>query len=136
MLFYERRKKKDIKVLVEEGEVEALKQKGVEVHEDADKKEFFKYVNYRKSTESEKPNQIYSKVFDDNKKFTFENDIYSQEFFDFILGIMQSIVNINEDGSDAIKIKGLQIGRKVGFEILARCMQNVPGIKRVSEVMI
>jgi len=71
---------------------------------------------------NEKPNDIYMKVFEDNKKFTFESDIYSDEFFTFILNIMKSIANLNDEGSDASKLMGLNVGRKVGFEILARVL--------------
>ena len=49
--------------------------------------EFAKQVKYSEGADNEAPNDIYKKVFEDNKKFTFENDIYSQEFFDFILQI-------------------------------------------------
>jgi hypothetical protein len=41
-------------------------------------------VGYREGAENEKPSDIYAKVFEDNQSVTFENDIYSQEFFDFI----------------------------------------------------
>jgi len=40
---------------------------------------------YRMSSEGETANEIYKRVFEDNMKFTFESDIYSTEFFDFIL---------------------------------------------------
>ena len=62
-------------------------------------------------------------------KFTFESDIYSTEFFDFILQILQSVADSEVDNET--KINGIKIGRKVGFEILARMMAN-PGIDRVS----
>jgi hypothetical protein len=40
---------------------------------------------YRKAADGEVANTIYTKVAEDNMKFTFESDIYSNEFFDFIL---------------------------------------------------
>lgn len=85
MLFYERRVKKPIKIVVPDTEIEAVKAKGITVKCDEEKKEYFREVQYRKAADGEKPNQIYQKVFEDNRKFSFENDIYSQEFFDFIL---------------------------------------------------
>jgi hypothetical protein len=40
--------------------------------------EHTKMVPYRQSVDVDaKPNEIYRKVFEDNKKFTFESDIYS-----------------------------------------------------------
>ena len=51
-------------------------------------------------------------------KFTFESDIYSTEFFDFILQILNSVADSDVDNQT--KINGLHIGSKVGFEILAR----------------
>lgn len=62
----------------------------------------------------------------------FENDIYSAEFFDFVMKIMQGVAGQN----DAIaKEMGLQIGKKVGFDILARCYDNT-GVMPLSYVMI
>ena len=93
-------------------------------------------VPYRKATENETPNEIYRRVFDDNKKYSFETDIYSEEFFTFILGIMEGIAQLTDEGSDQTKLQGFHIGRKVGFEILARCLQNTPQIVRICDVMI
>ena len=64
MLFYERRKKKDLKFVVKEEQVEEEKAKGVEVTYDEEKKEYTKKVNYRKGVDAtEKPNEIYRQVF-------------------------------------------------------------------------
>ena len=46
---------------------------------------------YRTASVGETANEIYKKVFEDNMKFTFESDIYSAEFFDFILSILNSV---------------------------------------------
>lgn len=59
MLFYERRRKKPIKILIDEDKVEEEKKAGVEVHYDEEKKENYKLVDYRKATEGEKPTPIY-----------------------------------------------------------------------------
>ena len=78
MLFYERRRKKDMKVVISEEVAEEEKNKGIVVDYNEEKKEYTKKVKYRDSVDSNAtPNKIYKKVFDDNKKFTFENDIYS-----------------------------------------------------------
>jgi hypothetical protein len=47
MLFYERRRKKDLKILVEEDLVQSQKDQGIEVKFDEEKKEHYKMVNYR-----------------------------------------------------------------------------------------
>lgn len=133
MLFYERRVKRDLKIIVEEDKVEETKAKGVDVAFDEEKKEHFKMSPYRNAADGETANDIYTKVFDDNMKFTFESDIYSTEFFDFILQILQSVAETPVN--DTTKLNGLKIGTKVGFEILARMMIN-PGIEKVGQVMI
>ena len=110
MLFYERRKKKDMKIVVPEDKVEEEKTKGVELDYDEKLKEHTKMVPYRQSVDADaKPNEIYKKVFEDNKKFTFESDIYSQEFNDFILMVLKTVANLGE-GSEAIKHTALKIG--------------------------
>ena len=133
MLFYERRVKKDLKIVVKEEEVESMRAKGLTVDYDEEKKEYFRMCKYRSAADGEMANDIYKKVFEDNSKFTFESDIYSQEFFEFILQILQSVAD--QDVDEATKLNGLKIGNKVGFEILARMMQST-GIEKVSQVMI
>jgi hypothetical protein len=34
-------------------------------------------ISYKDCVDSENPNSIFSKVLEDNTKFTFENDVYS-----------------------------------------------------------
>ena len=131
MLFYERRKKKDMKVLVPEDKVEEAKDSGIDVTYDEEKKEHSKLVKYKESVDNEAPNEIYKKVFEDNKKFTFENDIYSQEFFGFLLQVLSSATTLEGKDADEIKLSALRIGQKAGFEILARCYVN-QGIKDVA----
>lgn len=70
MLFYERRKKKDLKFVVPEAKVEEEKAKGIEVAFDEEKKEYTKKVAYRKGVDTaEKPNDIYRQVFEDNSNY-------------------------------------------------------------------
>ena len=124
MLFYERRKKKDMKIVVPEEKVEEEKKKGVELEYDEKLKEHSKMVQYRQSVDADaKPNEIYKRVFEDNKKFSFESDIYSQEFNEFILMVLKTVSKLGE-GSDSLKHTALKIGQKAGFEILARCYHN------------
>lgn len=133
MLFYERRVKKDLKIVVPADEVEERKTKEDDIQYDEEKKEHFKMMKYRNAADNETANDIYQKVAEDNMKFTFESDIYSTEFFEFILQILQSVADSDVDNKT--KLNGLKIGGKVGFEILARMLMNT-GIDKVSQVMI
>lgn len=87
MLFYERRIKKPIRIVVPAEA--AASQPDVVYNEQT--KEHIKLISYREGIDKETPNQIFQKVLDDNVKFTFENDIYSQEFFDFLKQILQNV---------------------------------------------
>lgn len=84
MLFYERRVKKPIKIVVPADQAT----NNPDVVYDEKTKEFIKYIAYREGVDTEKPNQIFAKVLEDNTKFSFENDVYSLEFFDFIKTIL------------------------------------------------
>lgn len=64
---------------------------------DEKKEEYYKLIDYREGVEDIAPNEIYKKVFEDNQKFEFENDIYSTEFFDFINGILKAVVQLDQD---------------------------------------
>lgn len=105
MLFYERRVKKDLTILVKDADVEAEKARGVDIQFDEAKKEHVKMLPYRTAAEGEVANEIYTKVAEDNMKFTFESDIYSTEFFDFILQILNSVAETEVDNDT--KINGL-----------------------------
>jgi hypothetical protein len=49
---------------------------------------------------NELPTPIFKKVLDENTKFGFENDVYSSEFFDFILGTMKTVLAMEGDGPE------------------------------------
>jgi hypothetical protein len=135
MLVYERRRKKDVKMVVPEEKVEEERQKNIVVDYDEEKKEYTKMVDYRASVDpDEPPNRFYEKVYEDNRAFTFESDIYSNEFFKFIFQILTSASNLGEN-SNELKLAGLKIAEKAGFDILARCAAN-SGIADVAQVMI
>jgi hypothetical protein len=137
MVFYERRKKKDLKLLINDDKVDEAKSAGIDVQYDEKTKEHFKLVKYREGVDGEKPSEIYTKVYDDNKKFTFENDIYSQEFFDFIKKILENVATLTDDSelSHELRSSSMEVAQKVLFDILARCFEN-GGMKSVVEVMI
>jgi len=86
MLVYERRKKKPVKILVP-AEV-AKSSLDSEIHHDQKKDEYYRLVDYKTGVEEIAPSKIYRQVFDDNQKFEFDNDIYSQEFFEFVKSIL------------------------------------------------
>jgi hypothetical protein len=88
MLFYERRKKKPLKVLiptpkaapVAEGEEELELPKLARTKSmltDEKTNEVYKMIPYHLGMDDEPPNDIYNKVAEDNRKFTFETDVYS-----------------------------------------------------------
>ena len=78
-------------------QLEERKANGDEVVYDEEAKEHYRMVKYRTAADGESANDIYKKVFEDNMKFTFESDIYSTEFFDFILQILQSVADSEVD---------------------------------------
>lgn len=80
MLFYEKRKKNPIKLLVPSS---ASEKEG-----DEKKEKEYTDVDFRDAiTAQDQPNRIFKKVLEDNKKYGFENEVYSDTFFDFILEI-------------------------------------------------
>ena len=101
MLVYERKKKKPVKILVdaEEGKQSA---DDTSILYDAKKEEFYRLVDYKTGVEEIAPSKIYRQVFEDNQKFEFDNDIYSQEFFDFVKSILTAAKTaLKEEGIPA-----------------------------------
>lgn len=78
-------------------------------------------MDYRQSAQGEKATPIYRQVAKDNNEYNFESDIFSQEFFNFVIEIMRAAAS---SGSMDAKEMGLTLGKKVGFEILARCVDS------------
>jgi uncharacterized protein YjgD (DUF1641 family) len=77
-------------------------------------------------------------VLEDNTKFTFENDVYSQEFFNFLKEILQNVAQFGESNdhiNQEMRKLGVDVGKKAAFDILARCFYN-SGIKDIVQVMI
>ncbi len=87
MLVYERKKKKPIKILATPEEHKADPES---VFYDEKKEEYFRLSDYKTGVEEIFPSSIYQKVQEDNKKFEFDNDIYSNEFFEFVRSILVS----------------------------------------------
>jgi len=86
-------------------------------------------VDFKSVEESVKPNQIYQQVFEDNKKYEFENDIYSTEFLDFVQNILLSVIELVEKkppNEERIRQISLQVGKKTVLDILAKYFYNQP----------
>jgi len=130
MLVYERKKKKPIKILLMGDELEEEKKGSSQIQFDEKKEEHYKLIDYRDGVEEITPNQIYKQVMEDNMKFEFENDIYSQEFFDFVHGIIKAVTTLvtsNKEKSELVKnctLNVMKIGKKAILEIVAKCFHN------------
>ena len=88
MLFYERRKKKPIAIVVPEAGEDTVQNEKTGEH--------IKMVPYKEFVDKDaKPNDIYAKVFEDNQRFSFENDVYSKEFFSFLKQILATVASFD-----------------------------------------
>lgn len=132
MLFYERRIKKPIKIVV--SPEAAQNQPDIIYNEQT--KEHIKLISYREGIDKETPNQIFQKVLEDNTKFTFENDIYSKEFYDFIKQILYNVAQFGDNSEHhELRVISIEVAKKVAFDILARCFYN-SDIKELIQAMI
>jgi hypothetical protein len=113
---------------------------------DEKKEEHYKLIDYREGVEDIAPNQIYKQVHEDNKKFEFDNDIYSQEFFEFIKSILQAALTLAQESGagkhqsqqqlmGAVNQKAVYVGKKAILEILSKCFYNQT-IRNLVEVLI
>lgn len=89
------------------------------------------------------PNEIFNKVKQDNTQYSFENDVYSPEFFNFIKEIIDNVAAIKDEDVPQdqkhllkqVRLEGLEVAQKANFEILARCFSN-EGMKTLSKSYI
>lgn len=80
-----------------------------------------------------KVNKFYKEVADENKKTAFKADVYSSEFLNFLPKLLRVV---KESISDVnVLDEALEVGRKVGFEIMAR-LPTLKSIKDLSEWMV
>jgi len=94
-------------------------------------------VPYAEGIDAEAPNKIYQDVNGDNAKLTFETDVYSPDFFQFLNDTLDSVKKIN-DKESSLKINSLKMAKKVLFDILARCTlssQMKPIIESMCEII-
>ena len=126
MLFYERRKKKPIIETISEEEAQALPADKVEKDEKGN--QLLTPISFTQMCNAtDQPNPIFSRVLEDNTKFKFESDIYSKEFFDFIKTILHQSAQFGTSPDEEhreMRRGAIKMGRKAGFDILARCYHN------------
>lgn len=109
MLFYERRQKKPIQLLKDTEDRGAVE------------------VNFQEAVApGDKPNKIFQKVLQDNRKFAFENDIYSEAFYDFVLGLQKTVIGLEGSCDEVVALRNhcAEAGSKLTLEILARAYHN------------
>lgn len=138
LLFFEKRKKKPLKLLVKDG-VEAAKSEKVASAEDKNQSESKKEnekdkeeeqlleVDYREAVRpTETPNRIFQKVLEENRKYGFENDIYSADFFDLSLAIQKTVAGLDGADQSAQELRRLavEMGGKATLELLAKTYNN------------
>ena len=134
MLFYERRVKKPIKVVIPPEDVS--KYSGLQF--DSKTQEHIKLIDYRQGVDNEKPSSIFQAVYEDNAKLAFENDVYSEEFFTFVKNILENVVSLGRKASavnHGMRVNSITAARRATFDILARCFNN-QGMREMVSLMI
>ena len=93
MLFYERRKKKPLKIVVPREQVpdsqESLKAQGLKKDEQLNQWHYVK--PFQEAANGELANKIYKDVQSQNLLLTFENDVFSKEFLDFVVKLLKYV---------------------------------------------
>jgi len=99
-------------------------------------------IDYRQGVEDIAPNSIYKQVFEDNHKFEFENDIYSNEFYEFVRQIILAVNVLDQDrkhkGTGDLKqakSSMLSVAKKTILDLLAKSFHN-NSIKQLVESLI
>jgi hypothetical protein len=127
MLVYEKRLKRPLKILATPEEIQVKKDS---LLFDEKKEEHYKLIDYREIVEDVPPNSIYKKVYEDNFKLDFENDIYSAEFFEFIRQITLAVQALDSDRKhqgqqpellEKAKKNMLAVSKKTILDLLAKC---------------
>mmetsp|Transcript_18286 Transcript_18286/g.31275 ORF Transcript_18286/g.31275 Transcript_18286/m.31275 type:complete len:924 (+) Transcript_18286:1615-4386(+) len=133
MLFYERVKKKPLKLIKqaapskEEPKEETKEESKEEETKKEEPKEELIEVDYRQCVlQSDVPNSIFGRVIEENQKFSFENDIYTKEFFQFSLNLQTAILARGKYSEETKELyeQGLMVGSKCTLEILAKTYNN------------
>lgn len=75
---------------------------------------------------SDRPNKLYLQVLEENRKFGFENDIYSKDFFGFSLTLQKDILAMEGDQQlmRGLRKRAVGLGSKTALELLAKAFNN------------
>jgi hypothetical protein len=127
MLFYERRQKKPLRLRREEAaeakEAVEPKASGAAGQE----REECTEVDYRDAVApGARPNKLFLGVLEENRKHGFENDIYSQDFYDFVLTLQKDILGLQGEDETVKELRSgaVALGSKTALELLARAFSN------------
>jgi len=138
MLFYERRQKKPLRLLedpptqetgaaAEQENADKDSQPKEEAKGEAKEEKKVVEVDYREAVAAgDQPGKLFMQVLEENRKYGFENDIYSQDFFDFVLTIQKDVLGMEGDSE---RVQGLRkaatgLGSKAALELLAKAFNN------------
>lgn len=69
---------------------------------------------------------MFHQVIDENKQFGFENDLYSQDFFDFVLTLEKDALQISAERPERNEMvrQAITLGSRVSFDLLAKAFNN------------
>ena len=137
-----------------ESRVATTTKDGYQIHYNEDKKESYYNVDfYSHQKKRTTPIQIFKNVWDDNNLFLFERQIYSSEFFNFLL---QTLKTVDKSVSDFMIAEAEQklersiasnenlmnvykgvvkVGSKFVIEVLSRALSN-SAIKPITELLM
>ena len=65
-------------------------------------------------------------MLEDNRKFGFEKEIYSTEFFDFVLGLQKVVLSLEGDDetTKSLRRTAFEVGGKATLEVLSKAKAN------------
>lgn len=148
MLVYERRLKNPLKKVVnsEEGKLAAgslecentaLARVG-QVYYDSAKDEYITYTEFN-DVVAQVPPQLFREVWEDNTVFISERQLYSSEFFHFILDTIRSanslLPTLSPSAADLMAVNVTRMAVKVAFDVLAHAYYNQVLDKVVDELV-
>jgi len=147
MLVYERKLKNKLKKVVKSEEVKegslecentALAREG-QVYYDSTKNEYYTFTDFNDVT-PQVPPELFKEVWEDNSTFIFERQIYSMEFFDFVLNVIRSVNGLlagaSLDAGNEIATTVTKITMKIILNVLSHSYHNLSMEKIVDELII
>jgi hypothetical protein len=143
MLVYERKLKNKLKRVVKSEEVKesslecentALAREG-QVYHNSVKNEYYIFTDFNDVT-PQVPPELFKEVWEDNSIFIFERQIYSTEFFNFVLDVVKSVNELVTDIGDEIVTILTRIAMKVILDVLSHAYYNLSMDKIADELII